>query len=110
MLPSFARDTVTITEPVWVSERGKQTKTYPGPGVEVHGCDVQQGASDSDRAGRDNLQVAYTALLPPGTPVTRHARVTYEGEHFRVEGRPNRVKSPTGAVSHVSVLLMDWEG
>lgn len=110
MLPSWADDTVTIVEPVWVGERGKRVATYPGRGVEVSGCSVQPGGSTTDRDGRINTVFDYVALLPAGTPVTRLAKIQFEGDDFKIEGRPNRWKSPTGAVSHVELRLIAWDG
>lgn len=110
MLPSFADDRIVITEPVWVEDRGSKHPTYPGPGVTVDGCSVQPGVASEDLQLRDNVIVRYTAFIPPGTPVTRHARVTFEGDDYAIEGVPLRHKSPTGAVSHILAALIDWEG
>lgn len=110
MLPSFATDTITLTEPTWIVERGKKVATYPGAGVAVTGCSVQPGPATADLQARDNVTIYYTAFIPAGTAVSRHARVEYEGDHYRIDGVPLRWKSPTGAVSHIVLPLIDWEG
>lgn len=112
MLPSFANDDVTVIEPSWFDDRGTATADYDNPMSvkEVRGCSVQYGASAEDLAGRTQLTVRYTVLAPPGAPITEHSAVEYEGTRYSVEGQPARWKSPTGAVSHVSVLLIDWKG
>lgn len=110
MLPSWARQSVTITEPVWVDERGAKVATYPASGVVVEGCDVQPGNATQDLNLRDNIIVRKTVYLPPGTPITRHARITHDGVNYAIEGEPMVWSSPFGTVSHVAVLLVDWEG
>lgn len=112
MLPSFADDVVQVIEPSWFDDRGTATADYNTPAsvTPVPGCSVQYGASSEDLAGRTNLTVRYTVLAPPGAPITEHSAVEFEGVRYSVEGMPARWKSPTGAVSHVSVLLVDWRG
>lgn len=110
MLPGFATDTITTEEPTWVDQRGKKVATYPGPGREVDGCSVQAATSTTDRANRDSATWELTALLPPEATVSRLAKITFEGDEYQIQGRPNRWKSPTGAVSHTELHLIAWEG
>lgn len=111
MLPSWADDDVVITPPTWVSDRGKQIATYDsGDAVTVSGCSVQPGPATEDLRLRDNVTIIYTAFLPAGTRVDRHSRVTFEGDDFAIGGVPLRWKSPTGAVDHVVLPLIMWEG
>ena len=110
MLPSWASERIVVTEPVWVDERGSKVATYPGPGAFVEGCDVQPGASANDQALRDNITIRKTVFLPPGTPITRHARVSHGGADYAIEGEPQVWQSPFGTVSHVMLLLIDWSG
>lgn len=108
---SWAEDTILVEEPVWVSERGKQVATYPGTDVtEVGGCSVQPGTSSSDRDGRDNVIYGLLVIAPPGTRVSRHAKVTACGQDWKIEGVPAQWPSPTGALAHVELQLIDWEG
>ena len=110
MLPGWASDQVVLTEPVWVDDRGAQVETYPGPGVAVSGCSVQPGAATTDLQMRDNAQILWTAFLPPAEPVTRHARVTWQGEHYQIDGAPQVWKSPLGSLDHIVLPLVRWEG
>lgn len=110
MLPSWASQTVAITEPTWVSERGTKIATYAGAGVNVAGCSVQPGGSSEDVMMRQGVTVRATAFLPPGTAVTAQARVTVDGVHYAIDGAPEVWASPTGAVSHVKLVLVDWVG
>lgn len=112
MLPSFVRETITVVDPVWVDDRGTPVADY-GPGATrtvVPGCSVQPGASSEDLAGRTHVTVRWTVYAPPGTVVAADSAVEYEGRRYAVDGEPARWKSPTGAVSHLVLYLIDWEG
>ena len=111
MLPSFVSDEVVLEEPVWVDERGKQVATYPGTATAaVSGCSVQPGAATADLQLRDAVTILYTAFIPADTAVTRHAKVTFEGDEFAIDGVPLRWKSPLGTVDHIVLPLIVWEG
>ena len=110
MLPSWATDVVTLVEPTWVDERGKQVAVYGDEGVAVSGCSVQPGASSEDLALRDNAEVAATAYLPPGVAVSRHARVLWDGGVYEVVGEPQKWRSPLGSLDHIVVALTRREG
>lgn len=110
MLPSWANEAVTLVPVVWVEERGKKVRSYPGPGVTIMGCSVQPGNSSSDRIFRDGVTIRHTVFMPPTTAVDRFTKVLVGGRAFRVEGDPDVWKSPTGTVSHIVVFLVDWEG
>lgn len=111
MLPSFASDSITIEEPVWVSDRGKEVATYPGTSIAaVDGCSVQPGNAVESLTLRDNVVIRYTAFVPSGTQVSRHAKIIYMGTEFAIEGIPLVWRSPLGTVDHIVLLLIDWEG
>ena len=110
MLPSFATDTITVEEPVWVEERGKRVKTYPGPGVEIPGCSVQPASASSDLMLRDNVQILFTVFMPNGPVVSRFAKITFAGDQFAIDGVPYGWRSPLGGGDHVVLHLVRWEG
>lgn len=111
-LPSWASDTVEVIEPAWVDERGTATPDYDNPTstTPVPGCDVQPGASGEDLAARQGVTIRHTVYAPPGTAVNALSAVRYEGTVYAIDGEPMRWKSPTGAVSHVLIYLIDWKG
>lgn len=112
MLISFANDTVEVVHPVWVEDsRNIRRATYPddAPTTVVDGCSVQQGASTEVLGGRDTTAVRWTVLAPAGTTVEETDAVKFEGHRYRVDGHPARQKSPTGALDHVAILLLDWK-
>lgn len=112
MLPSWARDKVTIIRPSWVEERGKKIPDYDDPAamVEVSGCSVQPGATSEVQEGRQNTTVRWTLLAPTGTVIGAHDAVEWQGMRYQADGGGQSWKSPTGAVSHVVAALVDWEG
>lgn len=113
MLPSFASDTITAVRPAWTTDsRNRRVADYDGPGAvrsTVTGCSVQAGASVEVLAGRQQVAVRWTVYAPPGTDIEATDAVEVEGRRYAVDGEPQRVKSPTGALSHVLLLLIDWK-
>ena len=112
MLPSFATDTITVVEPTMVDQRGTLRPTYDPPASTrtVTGCSVQPGAATEDLAGRTQQTVRFTVYAPPGTHASALAAVDWEGQRYAVDGQPLAHRSPTGATSHVVLLLVDWKG
>jgi hypothetical protein len=114
MLPSFASDTVTRVRPVWTTDaRGTRRPDYgPAAGrVALAGCLVQPGASQEvldNRVGA--VAVRWSVFMPAGTDIEASDGVEVDGRLYAVDGEPARHKSPTGALSHVLVLLVDWKG
>lgn len=110
MLPSFARQTVTVARAPYIDSRGTQVRDWSAA-VEtaVAGCSVQPNASDT--AWTDTSQaVTVRARLwcPPGTDIQAGDRVTVEGVQYAVEGAPMAWQSPTGAIDHIEAALVDW--
>jgi hypothetical protein len=112
MLPSFASEAITAVRPSWVEERGKQVPDYDNPAATlvVPGCEVQPGASTEDIAARQNVIIRWTVWAPPGADLRAQDAVDYEGHRYAIDGEPMRWKSPTGALSHLQLYLIDWEG
>lgn len=112
MLPSWATETVTVVEPAWVTDRNTQVADYDHPAsvVAVAGCSVQPGASAETLAGRQAVVARWTVFMPEGTAPSPQAQVIVRGVRYAVDGQPAVWDSPTGALSHVVVLLIDWEG
>lgn len=52
--------------------------------------------SDRDETTRDANLVTHVLRLPKDTSLTDSARVEWEGEDYRIEGRPWLAPSPTG--------------
>lgn len=113
MTLSFARKVIWVAKPVWVlDERRNRVATYPddGPRTRVERCLVQPGATAETLGGRDTTAIRWTVHAPPGTSVeaTDAVALTEGGDLYRVDGHPAEVPSPTGAVAHVVILLVEW--
>lgn len=112
MLPSFAEDVIEVESPVWVLDsRNTRRPTFPVGNLRtrVPGCSVQPGASAEILAGRTTTSVRWTVFAPPGTAVEATDTVMFEGTRYAVDGEAARHRSPTGATSHVMLLLLDWK-
>lgn len=114
MLPSFANDTPVLVRPAWVTDsRGTRRADY-GPGAErvpVPGSLLQPGASQEvldNRVGA--VAVRWSWFAPDGTDINATDAVEWLGQRYAVDGQPAWHRSPTGAVSHVLALLIDWKG
>lgn len=112
MLPSFAAQTIAVVEPTMVDDRGTMVPNYDTPASEttVTGCSVQPGASAEVLAARQGVSIRWTVYAPAGVAVTAHSAVRYAGRLYDVDGEPQRWPSPTGALNHTIVLLVDHEG
>lgn len=113
-MPSFATDTVTRVRPAWVTDaRGTRRPDYGTAAARdlLGGCLVQPGASVEVLAERVGaVAVRWSVFLPAGTDLAASDGVEFEGRLYAVDGEPARHRSPTGALSHVLALLIDWKG
>lgn len=114
MLPSFASDTPTLIKPTWTTDARNQRRPDYGDAAErvpVPGSLLQPGASvevmDVRAAGA--VAVRWSWFAPAGTVVDPTDAVEWEGTRYAVDGQSARHRSPTGALDHVLVLLIDWK-
>lgn len=112
MLPSFARHTVVVKEPVMVLDHGTETADWtqePVSATPVEGCSIQPVDGSEDPIHRNGVLVTHRGWLPPGTSVSRHARIEHQGVDHDVVDKPLRHEYGL-SVDHVEVLLHHWEG
>lgn len=113
-MPSFATDSVVRVRPVWTTDaRGTRRPDYGAAAgrLTVTGCLVQPGASVEvleNRVGA--VAVRWSVFMPAGTDIEASDAVEVDGRLYAVDGEPARHRSPTGALSHVLALLIDWKG
>lgn len=111
MLPSFARDTVTILRASKRTDRGTDALDWSDPtSLLVSGCSVQPSGGSRDFERDANTDVRWTAYVPPSTDVHVGDRIVWNGSTYEIDGEPRVWSSPTGAVSHVQLDLVRWEG
>ncbi len=112
MLPSFCRDTVTVSRAQLVDKRGTKVLDWTSPETfTVNGCSVQPSTSTRDFDGR-TLAVSeeWTLYAPPGSDLQAGDRITWRDTTFEINGAPMPWESPTGRVSHVRAQLAEWRG
>ena len=110
MLPSFCTETATVIRPGTRTLRGAPVPDWSVAAEhEVAGCLLQQTSSSTDRDGRHALAVDAVLYAPAGADIAAGDRVRIRGEGS-VEGEPDAVRSPTGAVDHTEAVLKRWRG
>lgn len=76
MLPSFAKQSLSVLMPVLIEERGETVEDWSNPvATVVAGCSIQPGSGDRDFEHADGVTADFTAYLPPTAIVPRRARV-----------------------------------
>ena len=112
MLPSFATDTAVRVRPEWVTDSRNVRKSdwANADRLDVFGCLVTPGASDETLGGRDTVTIRWTVHMPAGADVVATDALEVHGRRYSVDGEPQAVRSPTGGLDHVLVLLVDWKG
>lgn len=113
MLPSFATQEIKVVAPAWTTDGRNVRKPDYGDAATrtaVPGCSVQPGASpELVTDGRNTATIRWTVLAPPGTVVEATSAVEYRGRLYKVDGEPLPWDSPTGALDHVALFLIDWK-
>ena len=112
MLPSFARQSVTLLTPDLITERGETVEDWSNPSeTVVPGCSVQPGNGGRDFDHADGVTADYTVYLPPTAVVPRRARVrlpTTDGD-FILLGEPQPWVFGL-STDHVRILLKRRDG
>lgn len=116
MLPSFARDAVTVVRPATRAVRGTTVPDWANARRHrVTGCIVQLPSTSMDLDGRTQTELAGTLYAPTGADVRAGDRVEWTDgrgvtHKLAVDGEPMPWASPTGRVSHVQARLAEWRG
>lgn len=110
MLPSFCKTTVTIERAPYVESRGTQIRDWSNPeSFTVSGCNLQPSSSDTSWTDTSQAVTIRARLwMPPATDVQADDRITVNGVQYAIAGAPQTWESPTGAVDHIEVALIDW--
>ena len=111
MLPSFARDSVTLKRAPYKDQRGTKVRDWAGnvASTEVQGCEFQPVSSDTAWTDPTQAVTADARLwLPAGTDIEPDDRVEHGNDVYAVQGAPKVWRSPTGAVDHIEVDLRRW--
>lgn len=112
MLPSFCRETVTVTRAPLLASRGSTERDWASAAQhELAGCiAVPVSTADDAQSARPGISADATLYAPPGSDVAAQDRVTCRLGTFRVAGAPMPVASPTGRLDHIKCYLERREG
>ena len=110
MMPSWARDTVTVLRAPLVDERGTKVRDYDNAEPhEISRCSFQHANS---QVSWNDPQQAVTVLaslgLPPGSDIAEGDLIEFEGITYAIDGAPHPWRSPSGRVDHIQCALIDW--
>lgn len=112
MMPTFARDEVTISRAPYVVERG--TKVRDWQKAESHkemGCSFQPVSSATSWSDPRQAQtIRATLYLPASADIQAEDLVEFDGTTYAIDGVPHLWRSPSGRIEHKSAALIDWEG
>ena len=112
MIPSWARQTITIIKPGIKEVRGSEVFDWEHPvsSIEVKGCSVQPTTTSLSQDGRIlGVMEGYTAYIPENTEVDAGYHIQYEGKIYEIDGEPKRWIGPL-RTSHIQLNLRRWEG
>lgn len=114
MIPSFARQTVTIINPGVAVEWGHEVADFTDPTETTVVCVWESPTAVTLTAmGAGDAAVGTRVVyVNPGAPVTGHSRLRFPDDPshvWEVVGAPAVNESPTGAASNVQVTCRRWE-
>lgn len=116
MLPSWAKDIITVLHAPMIDERGTQIRDWDH--AEKHviiGCSVQPSttstAFDANPPRENQVYSQYIVYLPATAqyPVSGD-RIEWNGDVFSIQGKPMIWNSPTGHLSHKVIYMKHFEG
>lgn len=111
MLPSFAKQSITVVTAGTKTIHGNVTDDWSNPAqlVTVAGCSVQPIAGSEAHDHRDASLAQWQVFAPLGTAVTAKNHIRFGGTEFQIVGEPLRWEVGT-SVDHVAILINKWEG
>lgn len=112
MMPSFARDVVTVHRAKLVEERGTKVPDYRNAKTHTIGrCSFQPvNSATSWTDPRQAVTVKATLFLPAGSDIKQGDLVEFEGAKYAIDGAPHPWRSPSGRIDHIQCALIDWKG
>jgi len=112
MLPSFARQTVTVLTAQTINDHGHVISDWSVPPIEtpVAGCSFQPGGGVDDLMNRDGTEQTGVLYMPAGTAIDSSQRVRVGAKDYEVDGDPEDWQIGVGTVDHVLVRLKRWRG
>jgi hypothetical protein len=111
MLPSFARETVTVLRPEWAADHGALVPDWDDVDeTDLAGCSLQPAAGGEDTDHRDTSD-RLGDLFAPGAPDIRATdRIQHGDTVYEVVGVPEVWPASGTALGHVHAKIRRWEG
>lgn len=112
MLPRFCSQTITVARAPLIDDRGAQIRDWSNAtSHDITGCSVQPASTSLGTSdAREPVNILHTAYLPPAADIALGDKITFDGSDYALNGAPQHVESPTGAVSHTVINLIRWVG
>jgi hypothetical protein len=109
----FAAQSVDISTPELVEDEtgenyGNDTFEYGDPVTTPDAVLTPLEVTEQVDPAREAVVTRYLLVLPAGTTISAHSRVTYDGIDFEVDGEPQRFE--TGVADHVEAVLQRVRG
>lgn len=113
MLLSFMTQTITRVRPATRVVNGRTVPDWtvaPQSELGIPGWTVQPGDMSEELANRSSTTARYTALGPANVDILPTDAVRFQGVLYQVDGGPQFWPSPTGALDHTYLRLIDHKG
>lgn len=112
MLPSFCTDEVTVYRAPLVDSRGTQVRDWAQEESHtVSGCSFQFATSSTTWSDtRQTATIRARLFVPYGSDIQQDDCIGFYGNRYAIDGAPMPRRSPTGAVTHTVLNLIDWRG
>lgn len=113
MILSFMTQTVTRVRPATRVVNGRTVPDWDAPPVSelvIPGWTVQPGDMSEDLANRSNQTARYSAIGPADADIMATDGIRYDGVLYQVDGGPQHWPSPTTALDHTFLRLVDHQG
>lgn len=113
MLPSFAKQTVTVIRPGTKTARGVEVYDWTTATTHtVANVSVQPASTSRNFASARvlNIEDAHTLYANPGADIQPGDRIEANGKVYEIDGDVEIWTSPTGRVSNLQFTLRRWAG
>lgn len=110
MMPSWARDTVTVHRAEYITERGTKVRDWEHAQTHtIANCSFQHANSRTSwNDPRQAVTVRANLWLPPGSDIAEGDLIEFDSVKYAIDGAPHPWRSPSGRVDHIQCALIDW--
>lgn len=109
----FATHDIELITPTRVTDaRGVRRADWDNPAsiTTIRGVNAYPGATDEQVKARSTVTIRWTVIIPFLITISPHQAVRLGGRLYQIDGEPGHWVSPTGALNHMELLLIDFKG